>query len=313
MRILVTGGAGFIASHVAEGYLKAGHSVIIVDDLSTGRRENLPAQAKFYERDITDFSAMEEIIANERPEIINHHAAQMDVRRSVREPLFDARVNVLGGLGLLELAVRYGVVKVVYASTGGASYGQVQTVPVDETHPIGPICHYGVSKVTLERYLFLYRHLYKLSYTVMRYPNVYGPRQNPFGEAGVIAIFARQMFEDCQPTIFGDGSKTRDYVFIDDIVAANLALLCKGDGEILNLGSGVAVSDYQIFEHVRMATGYSGEPRFAPVRPGEVDHIALDGRRAHRIAGWSPKVPLHEGISRTVDYIRQSNACAANS
>lgn len=313
MRILVTGGAGFIASHVAEGYLKAGHSVIIVDDLSTGRRENLPAQAKFYERDITDFSAMEEIIANERPEIINHHAAQMDVRRSVREPLFDARVNVLGGLGLLELAVRYGVVKVVYASTGGASYGQVQTVPVDETHPIAPICHYGVSKVTLERYLFLYRHLYKLSYTVMRYPNVYGPRQNPFGEAGVIAIFARQMFEDCQPTIFGDGSKTRDYVFIDDIVAANLALLCKGDGEILNLGSGVAVSDYQIFEHVRMATGYSGEPRFAPVRPGEVDHIALDGRRAHRIAGWSPKVPLHEGISRTVDYIRQSNACAANS
>ena len=312
MRILVTGGAGFIASHVSEGYLRAGHSVAIVDDLSTGKRENIPAAAKFHRCDITDLPALERIIAEERPEIINHHAAQMDVRRSVREPLFDARVNILGALGLLELAVKYEVRKILYASTGGASYGEVKNVPVDETHATAPICHYGVSKLTFERYLFLYKHLYGLNYTVMRYPNVYGPRQNPYGEAGVVAIFALQMLRGDQPTIYGDGSKTRDYVFIDDIVSANLTLLTKGDGETLNLGWGQPVSDFQIFEQVRTATGYSDRPKYAPVRRGEVDHIALNGGRARAIAGWTPKISLQEGIPRTVNFIRQSNACAAN-
>jgi UDP-glucose 4-epimerase len=313
MKILVTGGAGFIASHVSEGYLRAGHSVVIVDDLSTGKRENIPRAAKFYERDITDFVEMEQIVADERPEIINHHAAQMDVRRSVREPLFDARVNILGALGLLELAVKFKVRKFLYASTGGASYGEVETVPVDETHPTNPICHYGVSKVTLEKYLFLYKYLYGLNYTVMRYPNVFGPRQNPLGEAGVTAIFALQMLRGEQPTIYGDGSKTRDYVFIDDIVRANVALLEKGSGETLNLGSGNPTSDYQIFELVRAATGYRGNPRYAPVRPGEVAHIALDARRAHAVLGWVPEMSIEEGISRTVESIRQSNACLTNS
>ena len=312
MKILVTGGAGFIASHVSEGYLRAGHAVVIVDDLSTGKRENIPSAAKFYDCDVTDLASIEQIIAEERPEIINHHAAQMDVRRSVREPLFDAKVNIVGGLWLLELAVKYKVRKLLYASTGGASYGEVDTVPVDETHPTAPICHYGVSKVTLERYLFLYKHLYGLNYTVMRYPNVYGPRQNPHGEAGVVAIFALQMLKGDQPTIFGDGSKTRDYVFIDDIVAANVALLKRGDGETLNLGWGEAVSDYRIFEEVRTASGYSGGPKYAPVRPGEVEHIALDASKARAIADWTPKISLQEGIARTVKFISQSNACAAN-
>jgi UDP-glucose 4-epimerase len=313
MKILVTGGAGFIASHVSEGYLRAGHSVVIVDDLSTGKRENIPAAAKFLECDITNFAEMERIIANERPELINHHAAQMDVRRSVREPLFDARVNIVGALGLLELAVKYKVRKFLYASTGGASYGEVETVPVDENHPTRPICHYGVSKLTLERYLFLYKYLYGLNYTVMRYPNVFGPRQNPHGEAGVIAIFALQMLRGDQPTIFGDGSKTRDYVFIEDIVKANVALLEKGDGEILNLGSGVPTSDLQIFELVRTATHFNGDPRYAPVRPGEVAHIALSGQRAHDIFGWVPRISLAEGIGRTVQSIQQTNACLTNS
>jgi len=313
MKILVTGGAGFIASHCSEGFLRAGHSVVIVDDLSTGKRKNIPSGAKFFERDITDFPAMEQIMADERPDIIDHHAAQMDVRRSVREPLFDARVNILGALGLLELSVKYKVRKFLYASTGGASYGEVETVPVDESHATKPICHYGVSKLTLERYLFLYKHLYGLNYTVMRYPNVFGPRQNPYGEAGVVAIFSLQMLRRDQPTIFGDGSKTRDYVFIDDIVRANIALLEKGDGETLNLGSGLPTSDYQIFEAVRAATQYQGDPKYAPVRPGEVGHIALDGRRARAVAGWAPRISLEEGISRTVDSIRQTDACLANS
>src|SRR5882762_3023432 len=307
MKILVTGGAGFIASHVSEGYLKAGHSVAIVDDLSTGKRENIPSAAKFYQCDVTDLGAIEQIIAEERPEIINHHAAQMDVRRSVREPLFDARVNILGGLGLLELAVKYKVRKILYASTGGASYGEVDTVPVDETHPTAPICHYGVSKVTLERYLFLYKHLYGLNYTVMRYPNVYGPRQNPYGEAGVVAIFALQMLRGDRPTIYGDGSKTRDYTFIEDIVRANLALLEKGNGEILNLGWGKPISDFQIFEFVGKATGYSNSPQYAPVRSGEVDHIALNAGRAEAISGWVPKVSIEDGIMRTVEFIKNAN------
>jgi UDP-glucose 4-epimerase len=313
MKILVTGGAGFIASHVSEGYLKAGHTVAIVDDLSTGKRENIPSAAKFYQCDVTDLEAIEEVIAEERPEIINHHAAQMDVRRSVREPLFDARVNILGGLGLLEIAVKYKIRKFLYASTGGASYGEVETVPVDETHPTAPICHYGVSKITLERYLYLYKHLYGLNYTVMRYPNVYGPRQNPHGEAGVVAIFALQMLRGDRPTIYGDGSKTRDYTFIEDIVRANLALLEKGDGEILNLGWGKPVSDFQIFELVRKAAGYSNSPQYAPVRNGEVAHIALNAGRAKAVSGWVPKVSIEDGIMRTVEFIKNANACAANS
>lgn len=313
MKILVTGGAGFIASHVSEGYMGADHSVVIVDDLSTGKRENIPCAAKFYEHDITDFAGMDQIIAEERPEVINHHAAQMDVRRSVREPLFDARVNIVGALGLLELAVKYKVRKIIYASTGGASYGQVETVPVDESHSTRPICHYGVSKLTFEKYLFLYKYLYGLSYTVMRYPNVFGPRQNPHGEAGVTAIFALQMLRGEQPTIFGDGCKTRDYVFIEDIVRANVALLEKGDGETLNLGTGQPTSDYQIFDLVRLATQYRGNPKYAPVRPGEVAHIALDARRARAVLGWAPQISLQEGISRTVESIRQNNACLTNS
>ena len=313
MKILVTGGAGFIASHVSEGYLKAGHEVVIVDDLSTGKRENVPPRVRFYEQDISDLSAMEKIFNDERPELINHHAAQMDVRRSVREPLFDAKVNILGALGLLELAVKYKVRKFLYASTGGASYGEVDRVPVNEDYPTAPICHYGVSKSTLEKYLFLSRRLYGLNYTVMRYPNVYGPRQNPHGEAGVVAIFALQMLRGERPTIFGDGSKTRDYVFIDDVVSANLALLKAGDGMVLNLGWGRPISDLQIFESVRTATGYNGDPNYAPVRPGEVAHIALDAGRVQSITGWVPRTTLHDGITRTVDFIRQSNACLTSS
>jgi UDP-glucose 4-epimerase len=312
MKILVTGGAGFIASHIAEGLMRSGHSVVIVDDLSTGRRENLPTGAKFYEVDICDQAALEAAIAAEKPELIDHHAAQMDVRRSVREPLFDARVNIIAPLAMLEMAVKHGVKKIIYASTGGAVYGDVKRVPADESCPAEPVSHYGVSKLTLERYLFLYRHLYGLDYTILRYPNVYGPRQNPKGEAGVVSIFALQMLEGEQPTIYGDGSKTRDYVYVDDVLRANLAALDKGSGEIINLGWGKPVSDFDIFAAVRRATGYKGEPRFAPVRPGEVEHIALDASKAKRILGWEPTIPLQQGIDLSVNFIRAGYARSAN-
>jgi UDP-glucose 4-epimerase len=312
MKILVTGGAGFIASHVADTYLDAGHEVIVVDDLSTGRKENIPPAARFYQADLRDQAALANIFAAEKPEIINHHAAQMDVRRSVREPVFDAQVNILAPIGMLELAVKHGVSKVIYASTGGASYGEVDRVPVNETYPANPICHYGVSKLTLEKYLYLYQHLYQLPYTVMRYPNVYGPRQNPKGEAGVVAIFTLQMLAGEQPVIFGDGSKTRDYCFVEDIVRANLAALDRGSGEVLNLGWGVPVSDFEIFAAIRQATGYKGEPRYAPVRAGEVEHIALDASKAREVLGWQPQTSLQDGIARTVKFIQGRHAYSAN-
>ncbi len=305
MKILVTGGAGFVGSHVADRYLAAGHEVVIVDDLSTGRRENINRLARFYRCGICNSVEIEQIFERERPEAVNHHAAQMNIRRSVREPLLDASVNVLGSLTLLELTVRYGVKKFIYASTGGAIYGEPAKVPVEETSDLRPISHYGVSKLAVENYLHVYQRLYGLTSTILRYANVYGPRQNPEGEAGVVTIFALQMMQGKRPTIYGDGSKTRDYVFVENIAEANLSALERGDGEVLNLGWGKEVTDCEIFEAVRRCVSFRGEPQFAPRRPGEVEHIALDARRVRAVLGWAPRTLLQEGIARTVEYLRQ--------
>jgi len=218
MRILVTGGAGFIGSHVVDRYVADGHHVAIIDNLSTGFEENINPQAVFYKVDITDQQAVAEVFEKERPEIVNHHAAQMDVRRSVADPAFDAVTNIVGSIHLIENAVRTNVSKFIYASTGGAVYGEPRYLPADEDHPINPLSQYGISKHTVEHYLQLYQVNDGLTYTVLRYGNVYGPRQNPHGEAGVNAIFAGLMLAGKQPTIFGDGSKTRDYVYVSDVV-----------------------------------------------------------------------------------------------
>lgn len=304
MKILVTGGAGFIASHVVDKFLNEGHDVVVVDNLITGRRSNLNPRAKFYEVDIRS-SEMEKIFAEERPEVIDHHAAQMDVRRSVMDPIFDADVNILGGLNLLNLCVKYGVRKFIHISSGGAVYGEPVYVPCDEAHPVQPLCPYGATKYMLELYLYMYKQTYGLDYTILRYGNVYGPRQDPAGEAGVVAIFTGQMLKNKPVTIFGDGEQVRDYVFVKDCAQANFDVLENGSGRVYNLGCSVPTTVNQIFQGLKEITQYPLEANYGPARPGETYKIYLSSERARQELGWSPKHTLIEGLRQTVDYFRE--------
>jgi len=307
MRILVTGGAGFIASHVADRYIELGHEVAILDDLSRGLRRNLNPRARFYQGDVQDRELVGEVFAEFKPEAVNHHAAQMDVRRGVREPIFDARVNILGSLNLLEQSVAHKTDRFIHISTAGAAYGEPRHLPVPEDAPLNPITPYGVSKHTPEHYLFTFSYLYGIKYVVLRYGNVYGPRQSSQGEAGVFAIFSEQLLNDIQPVIYGDGSKTRDYVYIDDVVQANAAALERGDGEIFNIASGVATSDLEVFSVVSECLEKANfKPRFVAVRPGEIQHICLDISKAKRLLNWQPRVALCEGARRTAAFFRRA-------
>jgi UDP-glucose 4-epimerase len=306
MRILVTGAAGFIGSHVADAYVRLGHDVAIVDDLSRGFEKNVNPKARFYRVDVQDRMALEDIFEKEHPEVVNHHAAQMDVRRGVREPIFDASVNILGSLNILELAVAHKTRRIVYISSAGAGYGEPAQLPVGEDYPINPITPYGISKHTVEHYLFTFKVLYGIEYVVLRYGNIYGPRQNSQGEAGVFAIFSEQMLAGIQPVIYGDGTKIRDYVFIDDVVRANILALDHGGGEIFNIASGEPTSDYEVFCQVRDHLGVAGvEPRYTSRRPGEIDNIVLDIAKAKRLLGWEPSISLTEGARRSVEYFQQ--------
>ncbi len=306
MRILVTGGAGFIASHVSDRLLALGQRVAIVDNLSTGKRENLPAEAVFYEVDIRD-KALDKVFEEEKPQVVIHHAAHANVTESVRNPGYDASVNIGGSINLFESCVKHDVEKIVFASTGGALYGEACYLPADESHPIDPVSPYGVSKYAVEHYLYAYRENHGMEYVVLRYPNVYGPRQDPHGEAGVVAIFSLQLLSGQRPTIFGDGEKTRDYCYVSDIVDANvLALNYEGTGTF-NLGRGIEISDLEVFETVQDVIGSSIEPNYAPVRPGEVEHIALDASKAERDMGWKWKVDLVDGVAEAVKYYREAS------
>jgi len=279
--------------------------VIILDDLSRGSRRNANPKSRFYQCDIRDREAIEKIFLLERPEIINHHAAQMDVRRGVREPLFDAQVNILGSLNLIEAAVAYGAKRFIYAATAGACYGEPKQMPVPEDYPVNPITPYGISKHTVEHYLFTFRFLYGLEYVVLRYGNVYGPRQSSQGEAGVFAIFSEQMLAGLQPVIYGDGNKIRDYVYISDVVAANIAALERGGNEIFNISSGVEITDFEVFQIVRHLVGRQVEPKYVARRPGEIDNICLDISKAKSLLRWEPRVNISEGASMTVAYFHQ--------
>ncbi len=307
MRILVTGGAGFIGSNVADHLVEHGHEVHILDDLSTGFRENINPMATFHQLDVRSPGASE-LVSGGGFDIICHHAAQMDVRRSVREPLFDADVNILGTLSLLEAARAGGVRRVVYASTGGAVYGEPASIPVSEDHPVNPICHYGISKHTVEHYLFLYRHLYGLDYVVLRYPNVYGPRQNPHGEAGVTAIFSLAYLEGRSPRINGDGSQLRDYVHVRDIARANLMAMDLNrtdiSGCIFNIGWGEGRSVRELDGIIRSCVGTDLLPVPGPSLPEEILRISLDSRRAAEILGWKPSIGFEEGLADLVEFHR---------
>lgn len=304
MKVLVTGGAGFIGSHVVEMYLELGWEVVVVDNLSTGHRENVHPDATFYERDIRDPELID-VFQQERPQVVNHHAAQMSVRISVDDPLLDADVNVRGSVNVLECARKSDVSRVVYISTGGAVYGEPVYLPCDEEHPIRPICPYGVSKHTVEHYLFLYKQIYDLDYAVLRYPNVYGPRQDPHGEAGVVAIFTGQMLSDSEVTINGDGTQERDFVYVKDCARANM-MVSSNDvpADIYNLGSGVGTSVNQVFDALSQATGYDRAPAHGPAKLGETYRIYLDPTHAAETFGWRAEVDLPEGMARTVEHFR---------
>ena len=306
MKILVTGGAGFIGSHVVDIFIANGHDVVVVDDLSTGRRSNLNPAATFYQVDIRS-DELKTIFEKEKPQVIDHHAAQMDVRRSVVDPLFDADVNVLGSIKLIELARQYGVERFIYISTGGAVYGEPEYLPCDESHPINPICPYGASKHTVEHYLYMYHELYDLDYVVLRYPNVYGPRQDPHGEAGVVAIFTGQMLKGEQVVINGDGEQERDFVFVGDCARANLlALTTEKSNTIFNLGEGKATTVNEVYSELKKATGYQLSSIHGPAKVGETRRIYLNASKAAQDLNWQPSVGLAEGLAHTVDYFKEA-------
>jgi len=303
MKILITGAAGFIASHVADAYLAAGHEVVIVDDLSSGKRVNLPQAAKFYHADIRSPEARE-IVRNERPQVLSHHAAQMDVRRSVADPAFDAEVNVLGFINMLEAARETGVSRVLFASSGGAVYGEQEEFPAPESHPHNPLSPYGITKATGEHYLFYYHAVYGLPYVALRYGNVFGPRQDPHGEAGVVAIFTERLLAGQTPTINGDGKQTRDYVFVGDVVRANVAALASGFVGPINIGTGIETDVNTLYAHLRVLTGSPHPAQHGPAKAGEQRRSVVAIDRAREALGWRPEVPLEEGLRRTVEFFR---------
>ena len=304
MKILITGGAGFIGSHVADAYINAGHNVVIVDDLSSGSRDHLNPKAKFYQADIRG-DQVEGIFQREKFDVVSHHAAQMDVRRSVADPKFDASVNVMGSLNLLESARKNGVKKFIFASTGGAIYGEQESFPADEKHPQQPLSPYGITKLAVEKYLFFYNEVHTLPFVALRYGNVYGPRQNPFGEAGVVAIFAHKMLKDEQPVINGDGKQTRDYVYVADVVQANLLALDHDGSGVYNVGTGVESDVNTVFKKLRKYLNPDCKEEHGEPKAGEQQRSVISYAKIKKELGWSPATKLEEGLYLTAEYFKQ--------
>lgn len=305
MKILVTGGAGFIASHVTDAFIAEGHEVVVLDSLITGRQELVNPAAKFVKMDIRD-KALADLFATEKFDVINHHAAQMDVRKSVADPAFDADVNVLGTLNLLENAVKSGVKKFMFASTGGAIYGEQDYFPADENHPQRPLSPYGITKLTTEKYLHFYHHVHGLNYFITRYANVYGPRQNPHGEAGVVAIFCSKLLAGGQPVINGDGKQTRDYVFIKDVVRANVAGLNYPKSDVVNIGTGVETDVNELYRVLRDELAPDIPEQHGPAMMGEQMRSVIHHGKAEQLLGWEPTVDVSEGLKITARWFRNS-------
>ncbi len=303
-RILITGGAGFIGSTIADRFVEAGWDVAVVDDLSSGKRENVPAAARFYPCDVRSAAATDAIL-QERPSVVCHQAAQIDVRRSMSDPRYDCDVNLGGLLNVMQAAVRAGSVRqVLFASSGGAMYGETDRIPTREDHPARPVSHYGVAKTSSELYLGVYQANYGIPYAALRYANVYGPRQDPHGEAGVVAIFSGRLLEGKPCTIYGDGGQTRDYVFVGDVARANLLAAEKGFTGALNVGTGVETDVNRLYALMARAAGVDVAAQHAPARPGEQRRSCIDPSAAATALGWHPEVSLDDGLRRTIEFFR---------
>lgn len=303
MRALVTGGAGFIGSHLVDRMVAEGHDVLVVDDLSTGRREQVADGCRFDQLDITSPELIP-LTESFRPEVVLHLAAQMDVRKSVADPLHDTRTNVLGTVNVVTAAARAGVRKVVFASSGGTVYGEPEALPVREDAPVRPASPYGAAKVAGETYTAAFGRLHGFSWTSLRLGNVYGPRQDPHGEAGVVAIFGRAMLEGRQTLVFGDGTSSRDYVHVDDVVEAfRQCLDSRTNGGIHNVGTGRSTSVRELHSVLAKLCGAADAPEHRDPRLGELQHIALDPRSLQTATGWVPEVPLEAGLEQTVTWI----------
>jgi UDP-glucose 4-epimerase len=301
VRALVTGGAGFIGSTLVDALLGEGAEVSVVDDLSRGRREQVAAAAAFHRVDVVD-DAFAAVVAATRPDVVFHLAAQIDVRRSVSDPVLDTRINVLGTVNVLDACVRAGVRRVVFASSGGVLYGDTDVLPTPETHPCAPASAYGAAKLAGESYGSVFAQVHGLEFVALRYANVYGPRQDPHGEAGVVAIFAERLLEGGDAVINGDGGQTRDYVHVDDVVAANLSAAQTPHLGAFNIGTGVACDVNELYSHIARAAGVSREPRHGPAKLGEQRRSVLDISRAATLLAWRPRMKLDEGLSQTVGW-----------
>jgi UDP-glucose 4-epimerase len=303
-RILITGGAGFIGSTMADLFVAHGWDVAVIDDLSSGKRENVPEKARFYPCDVRSAAATEAIL-KERPTVIAHEAAQIDVRKSMADPRFDADVNIGGLLNVMQAAVKAGSVKqVLFASSGGAMYGETDEIPTREDHPARPVSHYGAAKSSSELYLGVYAANHGISYAALRYANVYGPRQDPHGEAGVVAIFSGRLLEGKPCTIYGDGKQTRDYVFVGDVARANVLAAEKGFAGALNVGTGVETDVNRLHAIMAKAAGVDAAPQYAAGRPGEQKRSCIDPTAASKAIGWRPEVAVEDGLARTVQFFR---------
>ncbi len=311
MKILVTGGAGFIGSHTVDALVAAGkHQVSIIDNLTAGKRDQVNRAARFHEIDLRDADAVRRVIEAETPEIIVHLAAQMDVRRSVADPPYDAQVNIVGFLNLIESARQHGLRRVIFSSTGGAIYGEQEEFPAPEDHPLHPVSPYGVAKLATEAYLFFYKVQYGIDYTALRYGNVYGPRQDPHGEAGVVAIFCGRMLEGKPCTIYGDGKQTRDYIFVGDVVRANVAAASTNVSGAINIGTGIETNVNDLYHTLGTVADVTRAPEYAPARPGEQSRSVISPARAAQLLNWRPQVELAKGLDETFSYFKERRKSA---
>lgn len=300
MKILVTGGAGFIASQVADAFINEGHEVHILDNLSTGFEKNINPKAQFIKSDISS-SEIINLFEKEKFDVVNHHAAQIDVRKSVSDPIFDANTNILGTINLLQCCIKTGVKKFMFASTGGAVYGEQEYFPADEKHLTNPVSPYGITKLAIEKYLFFYKNEYGLNHTILRYANVYGPRQNPFGEAGVVAIFTSKLLKNENPIINGDGKQTRDYVFVEDVVKANVVTLNSHSSNIYNVGTGIETNVNQLFKKLNEIAGSKAAEKHGPSPKGEQARSVITSAKLFNEFHWKPSVKIDEGLRKTFE------------